>query len=59
MRILSRAAEDAQQARLLCARILAGRLVTAAPNYPEIDSREKAWSVGQKFIEKAPPKLVP
>jgi len=59
MRILSRATQDAQQARLLCARILAAKSVTAAPNYPEINTREKARAVGQKFIEKDPPKLLP
>ncbi len=59
MRVLSNATQDAQQARLACARILAAKAVVAAPDYPEIDTREKAWSVGQRFIKKDPPRLLP
>lgn len=59
MRILGRAGEDAQQARLLCARILAAKAIVTAPNYPEIDTREKAVAVTQTFKEKDPPRLLP
>jgi nitrite reductase (cytochrome c-552) len=59
MRILGQATDDAQKARLLCARILAAHGILKAPNHPDTSTREKAWSVNESFVEKKPPRLLP
>jgi len=59
MRILGDAIDQAQRARLLTARILARKGVTAEPKYPDISTREKAWAVAQAFIVGKGPNLLP
>ena len=59
MRILGDAINQAQQARLAVARLLAAQGISATPEYPDISSREKAWAVAEAFKKGAPPKLLP
>jgi nitrite reductase (cytochrome c-552) len=59
MRVLADAVDQAQQARLLCARLLAARGVSRPPAYPDTSSREKAWQVAQAFVRGEPPALLP
>jgi nitrite reductase (cytochrome c-552) len=59
MRLLGEATDLAQQARLQAARLLAGRGVDRSPAYPDVSTREKAWSVAQAFVEGDGPKLLP
>ncbi len=49
MRLVGQAANEAQQARLLIARLLAQKGIDAEPTYPDISTREKAWEVTQIF----------
>lgn len=59
MRLLGEAANLAQQARVDAARLL-GRLgVTAAPRYPDVSTRQKAWDIAQGFIGGNGVKLLP
>ncbi len=58
-RLLGEAANLAQQARVDAARLL-GRLgVTAAPRYPNVSTRQKAWDVAQAFVSGDGVKLLP
>ena len=50
MRILGDSMRQAQQVRVLTARLLAHKGVAAAPRYPDISTRQKAWQVAQAFI---------
>ena len=59
MRLLGDAANQAQQARLLAARVLAAKGVTDPPKYPDVSTRPKAWAVAQGFIGGKAPKLLP
>ena len=59
MRVLGDAANEAQQARLLAARLLAKKGVTDAPKYPDISTRKKAWDVAEAFKAGSGPKLLP
>ncbi len=61
MRLLGEAANEAQQARLLIARLLAGKGIEVEPSYPDISNREKAWAVAQAFTGATdePVKLLP
>ncbi len=59
MRLLGEAANQAQQARVDAARLL-GRLgVTAAPRYPDVSTRQKAWDVAQSFVDADGVRLLP
>lgn len=49
MRVLGDSVNQAQQARLLVARLLAGRGISAEPSYPDISTREAAWAVTEAF----------
>lgn len=49
MRLLGKAANLAQQARLEAARLLAKRGVAERPKYPDVSTREKAWKAAQAF----------
>lgn len=49
MRLVGEAANEAQQARLLTARLLAAKDIEVEPSYPGISTREKAWAVVQAF----------
>jgi len=57
MRLLGEAANEAQQARLSIARLLATKGITAEPSYPDISTREKAWAVVQAFTGAADQKV--
>ncbi len=50
MRILGDATNQAQQARLKAARLLAGKGIIAEPTYPDISTRKKAEIVRDDFI---------
>lgn len=58
-RISGVAVDLAQRARVLCARVLAAKGVSAAPAYPDVSTRKKAADVGKLFVEGKPPKLLP
>jgi nitrite reductase (cytochrome c-552) len=49
MRVLSDAINQAQQARLILARILAGKGIIEQPAYPDISTKEKAMQVIERF----------
>ncbi len=57
-RILGRAADLAQQARLGCARILARHGVTAEVRYPDFGSKEKAQALIKLFAENKAPDMI-
>ena len=59
MRILGDAVNQAQQVRVLVARLLASKGVTAEPKYPDVSTREKAWATAKAFIDRQPPRLLP
>ena len=59
MRLLGEAANLAQKARLEATRLLARLGVTAAPQYPDMSTRQAAWDVVQAFIKGEGPKLLP
>lgn len=58
MRVLGDAAHQAQQVRLMAARLLAKRGVTEVPGYPDISTKEKAFDVAQAFVNNAPIRLI-
>jgi len=58
MRILVDSVNQAQQARLLAARLLAAKGVTSEPAYPDISTRQKAWAVAQGFVDGQGAKLL-
>jgi nitrite reductase (cytochrome c-552) len=51
MRILGDAVNQAQQVRILTARLLARQGFTGEPIYPDVSTREKAWRVALAFID--------
>lgn len=59
MRILGEAMKEAQESRLLAARLLARRGVAAEPKHPDVSTREKAAAVVAAFAEGRPPSLLP
>jgi len=59
MRLLGEAANLAQQARVEAARLLAKQGITAAPVYPDVSTREKAWEVAQNFVAGKGIRLLP
>ncbi len=58
MRILAESVNQAQEARLEVARLLAGKGISAEPAYPDISTRKKAWAVAKAFVDGAPIKLL-
>ena len=50
MRILGNAVGQAQEARILLARVLAKKGITEYPRYPDVSRREQAWETTQAFI---------
>jgi len=58
-RLLGQAAGLAQEARVVTARLLAARGVTAEPRYPDVSTREKAEAVSGGFVSGEPPALLP
>lgn len=58
MRILGDATNGAQEVRLETTRILYSK-GGAAPEYPDVSDRKKAFELMQKFINGSPPRLVP
>lgn len=59
MRILGDSARQAQEARLIVARLLAARGISAVPAYPDLSSREKAMKVIIEFEQGRPVPLLP
>ncbi len=59
MRILGDAANEAQQARVLAARLLAKKGISDPPKYPDISTRQKAWDVAEAFKNGRGPRLIP
>ena len=59
MRILGDSAYQAQQVRVLVARLLARKGITTAPQYPDVSSRKKAWGVVKAFVGGQGVKLLP
>lgn len=59
MRILGNARAEAQQCRLITARLLAEKGITSEIKYPDISTREKAARVAALFVEGKPPKMLP
>lgn len=59
MRVLGDAVNQAQQARIEAARILARQGVLQQPEYPDVSTREKARTLIQAFIDGEDPNLVP
>ncbi|MBN2377884.1 MAG: ammonia-forming cytochrome c nitrite reductase subunit c552 [Sedimentisphaerales bacterium] len=51
MRVLADSVNQAQQARLMIARLLATRSVKALPQYPDVSTREKAWNVAKGYVD--------
>lgn len=58
MRVCAKAIEQAQEVRVLTARLLAGKGIAAAPNYPDCTTRQKAWEAASAFVAGKAPKLV-
>ena len=58
MRILGDAANQAQQVRVMAARLLAKQGFTDAPAYPDLSTRKKAFDIAQAFVENAPVRLI-
>jgi nitrite reductase (cytochrome c-552) len=61
MRLLGESANQSQEARLVLTRMFATKGIDKEPSYPDISTRENAWSVVQSFIKEgsAPEKLLP
>lgn len=58
MRILGDAANQAQQVRLMAARLMAKHGVTDIPNYPDISTKQKAFDIAQLFVNNTPVRLI-
>ncbi len=59
MRLLGEAVNQAQEVRLLVARLLASKGYASQPNYPDTSTREKAFATAKKFIGGTPDSLLP
>lgn len=59
MRILGDSVNQAQQVRVLAARLLAKKGVTIAPQYPNVSTREKASEIVNNFVKGNAYKLLP
>ncbi len=58
MRILGQSVNQAQQVRLLTARILARKGISDEPTYPDIETRQKAVLITEAFVNGAGIKLL-
>lgn len=58
MRILGDATNQAQQVRLMAARLLAQHGITDEPAYPDFSTKEKAFDIAQTFVDNAPIRLI-
>ena len=59
MRILGDSVRQAQQVRVLAARLLAKKGIATAPEYPDVSSRQKARDVAEAFISGEGVNLLP
>jgi formate-dependent nitrite reductase cytochrome c552 subunit len=59
MLILGDSVNQAQQVRLLAARLLAKKGVTNAPQYPDVYTREKTLEIANNFVKGNGYKLLP
>ena len=59
MRILGDSINQAQQVRVLAARLLAKKGVATAPQYPDVSTREKALEIANNFVKGNGYKLLP
>jgi formate-dependent nitrite reductase cytochrome c552 subunit len=59
MRILGDSVNQAQQVRVLVARLLAKKGIAAAPQYPDVSTRSKASNVAKAFVQGEGAKLLP
>jgi nitrite reductase (cytochrome c-552) len=59
MRILGDSANQAQQVRLLVARLLAEKQIAAPPRYPDVSTRRKAEAIVNAFMQGEAIKLLP
>jgi len=59
LRVLAQSVADAQEARVLVARLLAAEGISEAPVYPDLSTREKADAVLRSYQEGAPTPLLP
>ena len=59
MRILGDSVRQAQEVRVLAARMLAKKGITSAPEYPDVSSRQKAWDVAKAFVKGQGVNLLP
>lgn len=51
MRILGDSVRQAQEVRILAARLLAEKGFSSSPKYPDISTRQKAWEVAKAFVD--------
>ncbi len=58
MRVLGDATNQAQQVRVMAARLLAKQGIADAPTYPDISTRAKAFDTAQSFIDNTPVRLI-
>ena len=58
MRILGDATNQAQQVRLMAARLLAQHGITDEPAYPDFSTKEKAFDIAQTFVDNATIRLI-
>ena len=59
MRILGDSVNQAQQVRVLAARLLAKKGIITAPKYPDVSTREKASEIANNFVKGNGYKLLP
>ena len=59
MRILGDSVNQAQQVRVLVARLLAKKGIASVPQYPDVSTREKASDVARAFVQGEGAKLLP
>jgi nitrite reductase (cytochrome c-552) len=59
MRILGDSVNQAQQVRVLVARLLAKKGIAATPLYPDVSTREKASDIVRAFVQGEGAKLLP
>ena len=59
MRILGDSVNQAQQVRIMAARLLAKKGLSDSPIYPDLSTRQKAWDIAQGFVGNEPVNLLP
>jgi len=59
MRILGDSVNQAQQVRILTARLLAKKSISDSPVYPDLSTRQKASDIAQRFVANEPVNLLP